>query len=98
MTLEEIYEGIKQLAKLHNRSINGEIVHLMEQAIKAHTEKSEAEKHQWVALQKAYDMGTDCEMNGATEENCHFTLFSSHAKMKAWEQGKKDAKKQKEQA
>ena len=38
----------------------------------------------------AYKMGIDCAVNGATETNCHFSIFSSPENTKAWEQGKKD--------
>ena len=39
----------------------------------------------------AYKMGYDCEMNGATEENCHFSIFSSKENTAAWEDGKRAA-------
>ena len=38
-----------------------------------------------------YAMGYDCGINGATEVNCHFSLFSSKANTRAWETGKKQA-------
>jgi ribosome modulation factor len=44
----------------------------------------------------AWAMGYDYGMNGADEKNCHFSLFSSHANMKAWEAGKKQAEADKE--
>jgi len=43
-------------------------------------------------LEKAYNLGWDCQVNGANEENCHFSLFSTPEITKAWEAGKKDAK------
>ena len=43
------------------------------------------------SLKHAYDMGYDCGRRGASDQNCHFSIFSSHEKMKAWEEGKKDA-------
>ena len=39
-----------------------------------------------------FAMGYDCEMNGADEKNCHFSLFSSPEKTKAWESGKEKAR------
>lgn len=41
-------------------------------------------------LNKAYWFGFDCERGGANEINCHFSIFSSVEKTKAWERGKKD--------
>ena len=38
-----------------------------------------------------FAMGYDCEMNGADRKNCHFSLFSSPEKTKAWEAGKAKA-------
>jgi hypothetical protein len=38
----------------------------------------------------AYKMGVDYAKNGATQKNCHFSIFSTEEKMKAWEKGKKD--------
>ena len=43
------------------------------------------------SLDHAYDMGYDCEMHGASIQNCHFAIFASSKHMKAWEAGKKDA-------
>lgn len=40
-----------------------------------------------------YRMGRDCAKNGPNETNCHFSLFSSHEKMKEWERGKRDEEK-----
>lgn len=34
-------------------------------------------------------MGYDAVMNKANERNCHFTLFSTPEKMRAWEAGQK---------
>lgn len=42
-------------------------------------------------MSDAYEMGYDCGKNGPNETNCHFTLFSSVNKTKAWELGKRDA-------
>jgi len=39
-----------------------------------------------------FAMGYDCEMNGADEKNCHFSLFSSPENTKAWESGKEKAR------
>ena len=39
-----------------------------------------------------FAMGYDCEMNGADEKNCHFSLFSSPGRTKAWESGKEKAR------
>ena len=39
----------------------------------------------------AYQMGYDCEMNGANDVNCHFSIFSSKENTAAWEAGKRDA-------
>lgn len=46
----------------------------------------------------AYKMGYDCEMNGANLENCHFTIFSSQANKRAWENGREQAKREKEKS
>jgi hypothetical protein len=43
-----------------------------------------------------FEMGYDCEINGANEKNCHFTLFSSPEKTAAWEAGKAQAVKDRE--
>ena len=37
-----------------------------------------------------YEMGFDSSVNGADLKNCHYTLFSSQEKMKAWQEGVKD--------
>jgi len=42
----------------------------------------------------AYKMGFDCGTNGANEENCHFSIFSSPENTQAWKKGKADAEKQ----
>ncbi len=39
----------------------------------------------------AYQMGWDCEINGATEENCHFSIFSSQENAAAWNAGRRAA-------
>jgi ribosome modulation factor len=52
-------------------------------------EKQEREKEDILAY--CFDMGYDAEINGATERNCHFSLFSSKEKTKAWEDGKHKA-------
>jgi len=38
----------------------------------------------------AYKMGMDCAINGANDENCHFSVFSTPENTKAWERGKID--------
>ncbi len=38
-----------------------------------------------------YKMGYDCGKNGSNTTNCHFALFASPEKTKAWERGKKKA-------
>lgn len=42
-----------------------------------------------------FAMGYDSEMNGADEKNCHFSLFSSVERTRAWERGKAQAVKDK---
>lgn len=42
-----------------------------------------------------YDMGVDCELNGANTTNCHFAIFATKEKMQAWERGKRDARENK---
>ena len=42
-------------------------------------------------ITKEYRAGFDCGINGANEENCHFSLFSTPERTKEWEKGKKDA-------
>lgn len=42
-----------------------------------------------------FAMGYDSEMNGADEKNCHFSLFSSIERTRAWERGKAQAVKDK---
>lgn len=44
-----------------------------------------------VSQEEAYSYGFDCEVNGANQTNCHFSIFSSKENTKAWEQGKKAA-------
>jgi len=41
----------------------------------------------------AYKMGFDCAVNGANTTNCHFSIFASKDKTKAWETGKQDGEK-----
>lgn len=41
--------------------------------------------------QTAYNAGYDCGQNGATMQNCHFSIFSSPAARDAWTEGKADA-------
>lgn len=41
-------------------------------------------------LKEAYEAGIDYAKNGANENNCNFSLFSSKEKTKAWEQGVDD--------
>lgn len=40
-------------------------------------------------LAKCYELGYDCAVNGANTTNCHFSIFSSPDRTKAWEDGKK---------
>ncbi|KKR45486.1 MAG: hypothetical protein UT82_C0028G0018 [Parcubacteria group bacterium GW2011_GWB1_40_14] len=42
-------------------------------------------------ITKEYRAGFDCGINGANEENCHFSLFATSEQTKEWEKGKKDA-------
>jgi hypothetical protein len=44
---------------------------------------------------EAYNLGYDCGRNGATESNCHFTIFSNPKNTKAWEKEKADGEKDK---
>jgi len=44
----------------------------------------------------AYQMGYECEKYGTTEENCHFSIFSSKENTAAWEAGKRAAAAEKE--
>jgi hypothetical protein len=37
--------------------------------------------------QSAYNAGYDASVYGANTTNCHFSIFSTHEKMKAWERG-----------
>lgn len=41
-------------------------------------------------LKKCYEMGFDAGLNGANEENCHFSLFATREMTDAWTQGTKD--------
>lgn len=43
-------------------------------------------------LDYCYQMGRDYAKNGANEQNCHFLLFGSEEKTKAWERGRDEAK------
>jgi hypothetical protein len=51
---------------------------------------------QQMTLEEAYNNGYDCEINGATIKNCHYNNFSSTEHLKAWENGKAQAKIDKE--
>ena len=42
-------------------------------------------------IQTAYDAGYECGLNGATLQNCHFTLFPTIDHAKAWSEGKETA-------
>ncbi len=46
----------------------------------------------------AYQMGWDCEINGADTENCHFSIFSSKENAAAWNAGRRAAAEAKEHA
>lgn len=39
--------------------------------------------------QDVFKKGYDCGKNGSNTENCHFSLFSTPERTKAWEEGKK---------
>jgi len=39
--------------------------------------------------------GYDCGLNGATEVNCHFSIFSHPENMRAWERGKTHGEEEK---
>lgn len=45
-----------------------------------------------------FKAGYDAEMNGANTTNCHFSLFSAPQFTAAWENGKKQASKDKQSA
>ena len=45
-------------------------------------------------VDKAYDAGKDCAINGADTTNCHFSLFSSPEIMKSWQKGKNDGEEE----
>ncbi len=36
----------------------------------------------------AYEMGVDYRLNGASELNCHFSIFTTVEGVEAWEKGK----------
>ena len=40
---------------------------------------------------EAYQLGYDCGLNGVSDENCHFSIFSSRDNTKQWEKGKRKA-------
>jgi len=42
---------------------------------------------------QAYDLGFDCGKNGANTTNCHFSIFSTPERTRAWERGKAAADK-----
>jgi len=46
----------------------------------------------------AYQMGWDCEINGANEDNCHFSIFSSKENAAAWNSGRRAAAEARENA
>ena len=50
---------------------------------------------QRVDLDYAEQMGYDCGIKGANEENCHFAIFSKPEFTKAWEAGKARAEQEK---
>ena len=39
-------------------------------------------------LESAYDSGYDAGLKGPNTTNCHFSIFSTHEKTKAWKKGK----------
>lgn len=40
--------------------------------------------------QSAYDAGYSAAIDGSDTTNCHFSIFSTPEKMKAWESGKQN--------
>jgi len=40
---------------------------------------------------ECYKAGFDCGLNGPNKNNCHFSFFTTHEKMKEWEKGRKEA-------
>jgi len=42
-------------------------------------------------IHHCYRLGYDCGLNGSNTTNCHFAVFATPEKTKAWEQGKADA-------
>jgi hypothetical protein len=39
--------------------------------------------------QEAYKRGKECGLNGATIENCHYSIFTTEENKKAWEKGRR---------
>lgn len=48
-------------------------------------------------LQQAYDHGYNAGYFGANDQNCHFSIFSTPAKMKAWQRGNDAGSNKREQ-
>ncbi len=44
-------------------------------------------------LQKCYEGGFDCAINGANMANSNFLMFTSPDRTKAWKRGNKEGKK-----
>ena len=44
----------------------------------------------------AYKMGFDCAVNGANAINSNFKIFNTPENTKAWEEGKRDGQKEKD--
>ena len=51
-----------------------------------------------VSVDICFKAGYDAEVNGANTTNCHFSLFSAPQFTAAWENGKKQAVKDKQSA
>lgn len=44
-----------------------------------------------------YEAGYDCGMRGPNERNCHFSFFSNPVSAAAWQHGKADARRAREE-
>jgi hypothetical protein len=49
-------------------------------------------------IEFAYEMGFDCAVNGANTINCNFKIFNTPENTKAWEEGKRNGQKEKDNA
>lgn len=50
-------------------------------------------KYQCNRLEEAYRMGFDGGKNGANTTNCHFSLFDTSDRVKAWKHGKSNGER-----